>query len=144
MSPYTEAQAYTVRDCQARPHVLGDLVCSWAPPSSLATPPAWSHSRARPAAQPSPTAPGMFSVPARREVLEAMHASLAGVPGNASSAHARGREASAALQRARGEVARLLGASPGEIVFTSGGTESDNLAILGLVRPGDHVITSAG
>ena len=62
--------------------------------------------------------------------------------GNASSIHHHGQETRAAVERSRESVANLLGARAADIVFTSGGTEADNLAIFGLVRPGDHVITS--
>jgi cysteine desulfurase len=63
--------------------------------------------------------------------------------GNASSIHQEGQHARAAVEKARASVARLLGCRPAEIVFTSGGTESDNLAIFGSVKAGDHVITSS-
>ncbi len=63
--------------------------------------------------------------------------------GNASSLHHHGQQARAAVERARESVAELLGARPAEIVFTSGGTEGDNLAIFGMVEAGDHVITSS-
>src|SRR5262249_10771330 len=53
-----------------------------------------------------------------------------------------GQETRAAVERARESVAALLGCRPAEIVFTSGGTEADNLAIFGLAQPGDHVVTS--
>src|SRR5205823_6822221 len=62
--------------------------------------------------------------------------------GNASSILQHGQETRAAVERARESVAKLLGCRPAEIVFTSGGTEADNLAIFGLVQPGDHVVTS--
>ncbi len=62
--------------------------------------------------------------------------------GNASSIHQEGQQARSAVEKARASVARMLGCRPAEIVFTSGGTESDNLAIFGSVRPGDHVISS--
>jgi len=62
--------------------------------------------------------------------------------GNASSIHHHGQETRAAVERARESVAALLGCRSSEIVFTSGGTEGDNLAIFGLVKPGDHVISS--
>lgn len=62
--------------------------------------------------------------------------------GNASSIHHHGQETRAAVERARESVAKLLGSRPAEVVFTSGGTEADNLAIFGLAQPGDHVITS--
>ena len=63
--------------------------------------------------------------------------------GNASSIHHHGQQARAAVERARESVAELLGARPAEIVFTSGGTEADNLALFGLLSPGDHLITSS-
>jgi len=62
--------------------------------------------------------------------------------GNASSIHHYGQETRAAVEHARDSVASLLGCRAAEIVFTSGGTESDNLAIAGLVNPGGHIITS--
>jgi cysteine desulfurase len=62
--------------------------------------------------------------------------------GNASSIHHHGQETRAAVESARESVAGLLGCSTSEVIFTSGGTESDNLAIAGLVKAGDHVITS--
>jgi cysteine desulfurase len=63
--------------------------------------------------------------------------------GNASSIHQPGQQARAAVEKARTNVAKLLNCRESEIVFTSGGTESDNLAVFGLVQPGDHVITSS-
>ena len=62
--------------------------------------------------------------------------------GNASSLHRHGQETRAAVERARESVAGLLGCRASEIVFTSGGTEADNLAIFGVARAGDHIITS--
>lgn len=64
--------------------------------------------------------------------------------GNASSVHAQGRAAREALDGSRREIAKMLNASPNEIVFTSGGTESNNLAIFGSLRDrSGHVITTA-
>ena len=67
--------------------------------------------------------------------------------GNSSSLHPYGQEARRGVDRARGQVADLLGCSPDEIVFTSGGTESNNLAILGTIGdaggPG-HKVTRLG
>jgi cysteine desulfurase len=83
------------------------------------------------------------SSPILPPVLEAMRPWLLEAHGNPSSLHARGRAARAAVEAARAQVARLLGAAPAEIVFTSGGTEGDNAALRGLARPGDHVITCA-
>ncbi|MBI3326272.1 MAG: aminotransferase class V-fold PLP-dependent enzyme, partial [Nitrospinae bacterium] len=72
------------------------------------------------------------STPLRHEVWQAMEPFLVGAFGNPSSLHAEGRQARDAVEEARQRVAQLLGASPEEIVFTSGGTEADNLAILGV------------
>ncbi len=73
--------------------------------------------------------------PLRPEVREAFAAALDSFPGNPSSVHGPGRAARAALDRARERVAQALAVSEGEILFTSGGTESNNLAIWGsLVR----------
>src|SRR5450432_2713533 len=62
--------------------------------------------------------------------------------GNASSIHHHGQETRAAVENARASVAWLLNCRASELVFTSGGTEADNLAIFGLARPGDHLISS--
>lgn len=67
-------------------------------------------------------------------VLDAMLPHLGGGRGNPSSLHAAGNAAREAVEAARGPVAALLGASPAEIFFTGGGTEADNLAVLGLAR----------
>lgn len=76
------------------------------------------------------------TVPVRREVLEAMWPHLAGgeegVFGNPSSTHELGRRAAVALDDARERVAAHLGCRPAEVVFTSGGTEADNLAVIGI------------
>jgi cysteine desulfurase len=82
------------------------------------------------------------TTPALPEVVEAMRPYFGEHFGNASSIHHHGQETRAAVERARESVATLLGSRPSEIVFTSGGTEGDNLAIFGLARAGDHVITS--
>ena len=82
------------------------------------------------------------TTPVLPEVLEAMRPYFGEHFGNASSIHHHGQETRAAVERARESVANLLGCRPAEIVFTSGGTEADNLAIAGLVRDGDHVISS--
>jgi len=73
------------------------------------------------------------TTPVDPAVLEAMLPFLADTFGNASSIHSAGQRARAAVDRARDSVAALLGAKSSEIVFTSGGTEADNLAILGLI-----------
>jgi cysteine desulfurase len=77
------------------------------------------------------------------EVLDAMRPYFMEHFGNASSIHQQGQQARAAVEHARESVAALLNCRPAEIVFTSGGTESDNLALFGLVQPGDHLITSS-
>ena len=82
------------------------------------------------------------TTPVLPEVFEAMGPYFAEHFGNASSIHHHGQETRSAVERARESVAALLGCRSSEIVFTSGGTEADNLAISGVVRAGDHVITS--
>ncbi len=74
------------------------------------------------------------TTPLDPRVLESMLPHLGGRRGNPSSLHALGDSAREGLEEARDSVASLIGASPGEIVFTSGGTESDDLAVLGLAR----------
>lgn len=87
------------------------------------------------------------STPVAPEVLEAMTAVFRDVHGNALSMHAFGAAARAVLDRARGEVASLIGAEEDEIVFTSGGTESNNAAIYGvaeaLAARGRHLVITA-
>ena len=86
------------------------------------------------------------TTPVRREVLEAMWPYLAGHAGNPSSHHELGSAAARTLGWARERVAAQLGCRPGEIVFTSGGTEADNLAIKGIALGaprGRHIVTSA-
>lgn len=87
------------------------------------------------------------TTPIDPKVMEAMAPYFSEKFGNASSLHSFGREAFEAIQESRRKVADLIGASPEEIIFTGGGTESDNLAIIGLARKmktkgRDHVITS--
>lgn len=87
------------------------------------------------------------TTPLDPEVLEVMLPYLRGEYGNASSIHSFGQRARTAVEEAREKIADFLGASPREIVFTSGGTESDNLAIRGVVegRRSErlHIITSS-
>jgi len=83
------------------------------------------------------------TTPVLPEVFEAMRPYFGESFGNASSIHHHGQQTRAAVENARESVADLLGCSSSEVVFTSGGTESDNLAIAGLAKPGDHVITSS-
>jgi cysteine desulfurase len=83
------------------------------------------------------------TTPVLPEVLDAMRPYFGERFGNASSIHHHGQEARAAVEHARESVAALLGCRVAEVVFTSGGTESDNLAIAGLAAPGDHIVTSS-
>jgi cysteine desulfurase len=90
------------------------------------------------------------TTPVDGEVLAAMLPFFAETYGNASSIHSAGQDARAAVESARASVAALIGAKPSEIVFTSGGTEADNLAIFGCVggfvgadrRERKHIIAS--
>src|ERR671937_348622 len=82
------------------------------------------------------------TTPILPEVFEAMRPYYLDEFGNASSIHHYGQHARAAVERARESVARLLGCRAAEVVFTSGGTEADNMAVFGLAQAGDHVITS--
>jgi cysteine desulfurase len=89
------------------------------------------------------------STPMRPEAIQAMTPFLAGCFANPSGGHAAAREAKAALEEARETVACALGADPAEVVFTAGGTEADNLAVVGAARAararglGPGVVTAA-
>jgi len=87
------------------------------------------------------------TTPTDKKVIEAMLPYFGQVYGNPSSLHAFGQEAKAAVEGAREKIAALLGAGPEEIVFTSGGTESDNFAIKGVAyanrNRGNQIITTA-
>ncbi len=83
------------------------------------------------------------TTPVHPEVRDAMLPWLGDAWGNPSSSHAYGRSAAAALAEARERIAALVGARADEIVFTSGGTESDNLAILGTRIGRSRIVTSA-
>jgi len=86
------------------------------------------------------------TTPMRPEVLEAMTPYLLEQYGNPSSVHAAGRSARAAIDKARWQIAQELNAKPTELIFTSGGTESDNYAIFGAAEAarekGRHLITT--
>jgi cysteine desulfurase len=82
------------------------------------------------------------TTPVLPEIFEAMRPYFHEQFGNASSIHHHGQETRAAVESAREEVAALLRCRPAEIVFTSGGTEADNLALFGIASEGDHLITS--
>lgn len=87
------------------------------------------------------------TTPVDRRVIDAMIPFLTEKFGNASSIHFFGQEARSAIDKARHQVAEIINARPTEIVFTSGGTEANNLAIRGLLeaneKHGKHVVTSA-
>ncbi len=87
------------------------------------------------------------TTPIAPEVADAMEPFLRGMYGNPSSTHRLGLLARQAVERARGQVAALLGCAPDEVVFTSGGSEANNAAILGTARAlrdrGRHIVTSA-
>ena len=86
------------------------------------------------------------TTPIAPEVLELVTSVLQNQIGNPSSLHSEGRSARVLLDEAREKVASLIGASPSEIIFTSGGTEANNLALLGVAlglgKIGDHIVTS--
>ena len=86
------------------------------------------------------------TTPIDSSVAEAMLPFLYGHFGNPSSAHAPGLAAKKAVERARAQVASLLHCSPGEVVFTSGGSESNNMVLKGVSHTfrekGKHIITS--
>lgn len=86
------------------------------------------------------------TTPIDAKVLSAMLPYLKDMVGNPSSLHYEGRLAKSAIEKSRAEIAEIIGAKPSEIIFTSGGTESDNLAILGIARAnqnkGKHIIVS--
>ncbi|NYZ77131.1 cysteine desulfurase NifS [Candidatus Micrarchaeota archaeon] len=87
------------------------------------------------------------TTPVDKRVLEAMLPYFSDRYGNPSSIYSFSNEAHEAVEKARGSVARLIGAEPSEMIFTSGGTEADNLAIQGTAfanrHKGNHIVTSA-
>ncbi|MGZ8885671.1 MAG: cysteine desulfurase NifS [Halobacteriota archaeon] len=86
------------------------------------------------------------TTPMRPEVFDAMRPYFLERFGNPSSLHSYGLDARVGVERARQQIASAIGAAPQEIIFTSGGTESDNLALRGVLQRGgkkDHIITSA-
>src|SRR3989339_466190 len=86
------------------------------------------------------------TTPTDKRVVEAMLPYWGEIYGNPASLHAFGQEARSAVEEARQRIAAFLGVKPAEIVFTSGGTESDNFAIKGVAyanrKRGDHIITT--
>jgi len=87
------------------------------------------------------------TTPVRPEVVEEMLPCFSERFGNPSSIYALAREAQVTMEKARGRVATAIGARPGEVFFTSGGTEADNWAIKGVAaanrKKGDHIVTSS-
>jgi cysteine desulfurase len=83
------------------------------------------------------------TTPLAPEVFAAMRPFFTEQFGNASSIHYFGQRARGAVEQAREHVANLFHCRSSEVVFTSGGTEGDNLALFGLVKPGDHLITTS-
>lgn len=83
------------------------------------------------------------TTPLLPEVLEAMRPYWMEQFGNASSIHLDGQKAHQAVDHARETLAQFLNCRPAEVVFNSGGTEGDNTAIFGMLRPGDHLITTS-
>jgi len=83
------------------------------------------------------------TTPLLPEVMEAMRPYWMEHFGNASSIHLHGQQARAAVDRARETLAEFFNCHAAEVVFNSGGTEGDNTAICGLLRPGDHLITTS-
>jgi len=87
------------------------------------------------------------STPVHPDVIKAMNEYFTDKFGNPASIHSRGLEAKAAVEKTREEMARMLGAKPDEIIFTSGGSEADNFAVKGVAsalrEKGDHLVTCA-
>jgi cysteine desulfurase len=83
------------------------------------------------------------TTPLAAEVFAVMRPYFTEQFGNASSIHFHGQRARAAVEHAREQVALLFNCREAEVVFTSGGTEGDNFALFGLMRPGDHLITTS-
>jgi len=83
------------------------------------------------------------TTPVAKEVLLAMQPFFSERYGNASSLYSLGREAKEAIEDSRVKAAKVIGAEPREIIFISGGSESDNMVLRGIPKTGDHIITSA-
>ncbi len=82
------------------------------------------------------------STPVHPDVLDVMIPYMREMYGNPSSIHRHGRTAERAVERAREQVARLVNCAPGGIIFTSGGTESNNTALAGMARGGGRIVTT--
>ena len=87
------------------------------------------------------------TTPVHPAVLKEMEPFYKDEFGNASSLHAKGRSARAAIDKSRSKISSFLGTSPEDIIFTSGGTESDNIAIKAVcwanANKGNHIVTSS-
>lgn len=83
------------------------------------------------------------TTPVDPEVVKYMSDILKNVYGNPSSIHKIGQDAKAVIEKSRRQIAQSLGANSGEIYFTGGGSESNNLVLRGLLQAGDHFITSS-
>jgi cysteine desulfurase len=83
------------------------------------------------------------TTPLLPEVVEAMRPYWMEEFGNAASIYGEGQQARKAVDRAREAVAEIFGCGEAEVIFNSGGTEGDNAAIFGLLRAGDHLITTS-
>ena len=83
------------------------------------------------------------TTPTNHEVVDLMATIQKSVFGNPSSIHKYGQEAKAIIENSRRQIANCINTSPGEIYFTGGGSESNNLVLKGLLNPGDHLIISS-
>jgi cysteine desulfurase len=87
------------------------------------------------------------TTPVRHEVIQAMLPCFTEDFGNPASIHSHGQDADLLVHQARGQLAKLIGAEDSDIIFTAGGTESDNLALRGIIaaakKPSTHIITTA-
>ena len=83
------------------------------------------------------------TTPISNDVLEHMYKVLKVKFGNPSSIHQFGQSSRALIENARRQLASAIGASPKEIFFTGGGSESNNIVIKNILKPGDHLITSS-
>ena len=83
------------------------------------------------------------TTPLDKDVIKEMNKISSSIFGNPSSIHKFGQESRAIIERARLNMANLLGCNLSEIIFTGCGSESNNIALLGLLKKGDHFITTS-
>src|SRR5262249_36466806 len=116
-------------------------------PDYLASVLAWEQSGFRMSSPISPSSrvymDANATTPLLPEVLDAMSPYWMEHFGNASSIHLPGQQARTAVDHARETIAEFFNCHDAEVVFNSGGTEGDNTALFGLLRPGDHLVTTA-